>query len=483
MQKISTKKNILYQIIYQILTLILPLITSPYIARVIGAEGLGIYTYSFSVAFYFVLVSMLGLVNHGNRAIAQVRDNQEELNCTFSDLLTLHIVLSIVCLGVYLVYSASLGKDRIYAYIQLFYILSGLFDISWFYFGIEQFKLTVIRNTIIKIFNIICVFGFVKTSSDLWKYCLIMALGYFLSQLSLWFPLKRYVSFVRPSWERMRIHIKPLLILFIPAIAVSMYKYMDKIMIGVLSSKSELGFYENAEKIVNIPVTTIAAFGTVMLPKMSNLFVSADQSESNRFMSISIRYIMCLSFAFAFGLAGVATIFAPVFWGKDFAMSGYLIIGLSVTLPFIAFANIIRTQYLIPREKDKLYVVSVVCGAIINLLVNYLLIGTLGAIGAMVGTIIAEITVCVIQTVGVQKELRLSQYFKELCRYCLFGAVMYCLVFFVGTVMGKSIITLLVQIALGIISYMGLALIYLIRIEDEFAVQYFNKIIRILKLK
>ena len=152
-------------------------------------------------------------------------------------------------------------------------VLSGLFDISWFYFGIEHFKLTVLRSTVIKILNVICVFTLVRSKSDLWIYCLIMALGMLLSQLTLWVPLKKYVKFVKPSWSKMTIHIKPMLVLFVPTIAVSLYKYMDKIMIGSISSKTQLGFYENAEKVINIPTTVITSFGTVMLPKMSNTSV------------------------------------------------------------------------------------------------------------------------------------------------------------------------------------------------------------------
>lgn len=472
----SIKKNFMYQMIYQILIIILPFITSPYIARTIGAAGLGTYSYSYSIAYYFVLFSMLGLVNYGNRAIAQCRDTQDRLNETFSNIVTLHIAFSCICCIVYILYAVFLAEEKLYAGIQFAYVLSGLFDISWFYFGIEKFKLTVTRNVIIKILNVVSVFIFVKNADDLWKYCVIMAFGMLLSQISLWFPLKKFVAFQKPTWEKMKQHIKPLLILFIPAIAVSLYKYMDKIMIGIMSNKTQLGFYENAEKVINIPLTIITSFGTVMLPKMSNLVASNKKEKTNQYIKLSMKYVMCLSFALAFGLAGIGTVFAPVFWGQEFELSGVLIMGLSITIPFMSFANVIRTQYLIPSGKDKEYLSSVIGGAVVNLIVNTLLISRMGAIGATIGTILAEIFVCAIQTLSVRKELPILQYIKEIWIFVVFGAVMFLGVFGIGSVMENKVFTLLPQIICGMVIYGGICVIYFISTKDAMFLKMLDNI-------
>ncbi len=476
MQKTSIKKNFMYQMIYQILIIILPFITSPYIARVIGAEGLGTYSYSYSVAYYFVLFSMLGLSNHGNRVIAQNRENQEKLNEVFSNVLAIHVLFSLLCTVVYCIYAFFFAGDRIYAIIQTTYVLSGLFDISWFYFGIEKFKLTVTRNTIIKILNVVCVFVFVKQPSDLWKYCLIMALGMLISQISLWIPLKKYVKIIKPQLSKMIIHIKPLLILFIPAIAVSLYKYMDKIMIGSLSNKSQLGYYENAEKMINIPLAVIMSFGTVMLPKMSNLVSSKNRAEANRYITLSMKYVMCLAFALAFGLAGIGEVFAPVFWGENFYLSGLLIIGLSITIPFMSFANVIRTQYLIPMEKDKEYLSSVIGGAIVNLIINGCLIPQYGAIGATIGTIAAEGVVCIIQSWVVRKELPLKRYITNAIPFFVIGVIMFLAVYGCGILYPTKFSTLFIQIIVGIFLYGCLALVYFYITKDAIIFNTIKKI-------
>ncbi|PFN80597.1 flippase [Bacillus sp. AFS076308] len=467
MQQSSVKKSFFYQMIYQILVLILPFVTSPYIARVLGAEGVGVYSYTYSIAYYFVLFALLGIANYGNRTIAKCRDDQSKLNSTFSNLVYVHIIISLASFSVYCIYAFFISTDSVYAVIQGVYILSALFDISWFYFGIEQFKLTVTINIIIKIANVILVFMLVNNSTDLWKYFLIMSIGTLVSQLALWMPLKMYVGFTRPNIREMKSHVKPLIVLFIPAIAVSLYKYMDKIMIGFLSNKAQLGYFENAEKVINIPMSIIASFGTVMLPKMSNLATSDNKKAVERYMSLSMQFVMCLAFALTFGLAGVGTVFAPVFWGKEFELSGIIIMGLASTIPFVSFCNVIRTQYLIPNCKDREYLLSVLMGSIVNLVLNALLIRRLGAIGAMIGTIVAEVTVCFIQSFMVRKELPLLAYIKSFIFFAGTGALMFGIVYKVGSSLGIHITTLFVQILCGAAFYLLLAVVYFIFTKNE----------------
>ena len=477
--KTSIKKNFMYQMIYEVLVLILPFITSPYIARVIGAEGLGIYSYSNSVASYFVLFSMLGIKNYGNRAIAKSRDNESLLSETFSNILALHILISIIFCLVYVGYVMNtVDDDQVYACIQGLYVLSGLFDISWFYFGIEHFKLTVSRNILIKILNVTCVFVFVRSVDDLWVYCLIMALGQLISQLSMWIPLKKYVRFTRPNWSKMKPHIKPLFILFIPAVAISLYKYMDKIMVGAISTKAQLGCYENAEKVINIPMTIIASFGTVMMPKMSNLAAGQNKKEGQKYIIISMEFVMCLAFALAFGMAGVGTIFAPVFWGDKFELSGILIMGLAITIPFISFANVIRTQYLIPNALDKEYLASVVAGAIVNVIINALLIKEYGAMGAVIGTIAAEVVVCVWQCCVVRNQLPMEVLLKKSLPFLPTGVLMFTIVYAIGNLMGISIKTLFLQIFIGGVVYLVFCIFYFIKTQNDVVMKAISNCIR-----
>ena len=225
----SVKKNFIYNLSYQILIMILPLITTPYISRVIGAEGIGIQSYTYSIANYFVLFAMLGINNHGNRSIAMVKNNQEKLNKTFTSIYLIQAVMSIIMIVFYIIYIIFFVKSyKIIFVIQLSYIIGALFDINWFFFGMEQFKITVTRNTIIKLMSVMSIFIFVKSENDLYLYSLILALGTLISQLILWNFIGKYVKFTKVKFDDVKEHVIPMLVLFIPAISVSIYKIMDK---------------------------------------------------------------------------------------------------------------------------------------------------------------------------------------------------------------------------------------------------------------
>lgn len=457
---VSVKSNFMYQMLYQILLIILPFVTSPYIARVIGAAGLGDYSFSYSIAYYFLLFANLGIQNYGNRAIAQCKDDSFELSHTFSSLLAVHILFSLLSLALYFCYAIFLSSNKLLAFIQSFMVLGSLLDISWFYFGIEKFKLTSIRSMAIKVLTVIAVFIFVREPSDLWKYCAIMSLGMLLGNVFLWLPLYKFVQLSRPSLEEMRVHIKPLVILFIPSVAVSLYKYMDKIMVGYFSTNIQLGFYENAEKAVNIPTTIISSFGMVMLPRMSNLIANNEWKQIQNSIQKSMQFVMWMSIAFTFGMIGVAVDFASIFWGNDFMTSGYLMMGLAITIPFISFANVIRTQILIPSKRDKEYIISVFLGAGINLAINYFFIPLYGSYGAVLGTIVAEISVCVSQSVFVRKEIKIFSYLKECFVFTLIGILMLLVISFTRRILLVGLIDLFIVVIIAAFVYCMVSLCY-----------------------
>ena len=472
----SVKKNFIYNFCYQILIMILPLITTPYISRVIGPEGVGIQSYTYSIANYFVLFAMLGINNHGNRSIAMIRDDKEKLNRTFSSIYSMQFIMSTIMILLYSLYIMFIAKEnKIIFLIQAIYIISALLDINWFFFGIEQFKLTVIRNAIIKLFSVLSIFIFVKNSSDLYLYSLILSLGTLIGQFVLWKYLKRYISFVKVSKKEILKQVKPILTLFIPVIAISIYKIMDKIMLGSMNSMIQVGYYENSEKIINIPLGVITALGTVMLPKMSNLYATGNEEQGNKYIGLSLEFVMFISFGAMFGLIGVSPVFIPIFLGEKFIDCVNIVSIMAVTILFLAWANVIRTQYLIPKKKDKIYIVSTIIGAVVNLLINFLLIREYGAIGAGVGTIFAEASVCIYQSIMIKKELNISLYLRKVLLYIVPGAIMCIVIRILGNELGQSILTGIIQIVVGGTLYIVLSLIYMIIIKNEIAIKTIEK--------
>ncbi|HHY83209.1 MAG TPA: oligosaccharide flippase family protein [Clostridiales bacterium] len=460
----SVKKNFIYNSVYHILLIIFPLITAPYISRVLGASGIGAFSYTHSVANYFSLFAILGMKNYGNRCVAMSRDNRANLSRTFWSLYFMQVITAGLAVIVYLVYVLLFEqKYELIALLHTIFVLASLFDISWFFFGLEQFKLTVTRGLSIRVLSLILIFVFVKTPDDLGIYTTINVVSTLMTQLAVWPFLKRHVDYVRVTKAEIISHIKPNIILFIPVIAVSLYRVMDKIMLGsMVSDIAQVGFYENTEKIINIPMGLITALGTVMLPRMSNLVVKGDEKSSRMYIESSMLFVMFMGSALTFGIAGIAPVFAPFFFGEEFDICGELITYISPTILFLGWANVIRTQYLVPNKKDASFIISVSLGAVTNLVINILLIPKMGALGAIIGTIAAEFAVALSQTLMVYKYLDIMLYLKNGWFFILFGAIMFTVVRALAAVSSSDVIVLTVQISTGAFIYLALSGAYLI---------------------
>ena len=462
------KKNLGFQTIYQILTTIIPLITSPYISRCLGASNLGIYSYTHSIVNYFMLFAMLGFVNYGSRSIAMCKTKLEE-NKTFLEIYFLQLFFTLIMSILYFILIIFVKNNSIIFLLQSFYLLSCFLDVSWYFFGKEEFKTTVTRNIIIKIINVAAIFIFVKNSNDLWKYVIIMSFGTFLSQSILWGLLLKRLKFEIPKFKDVRKHLKAVLILFIPILAMSVYHIMDKTMLGLLSTYSQSGYYYNADKVINIPMGIITGLGVVMLPKMSSLKSKGEYEKSYKLLKLSISGIMCFSVAMAFGIAAISKEFVPIFFGKGFDECIVLIQILSLVILFKTISHILRTQYMIPEKKEKIFIFSVVVGSIINLIANYILIKVLnlGALGAVIGTLIAESTVCIIQVVLVNKNIKIISTILKTMIYILFGFIMFMCVRFVSLLHINLLIKVCLEIIVGGGIYLILCYLYLKLIKSE----------------
>lgn len=446
----NVRKNYIYNVIYQLLAVILPLITSPYISRILQAEGLGIYSYTFSIVQYFILFSMLGIKNYGVRSIARVKDDKEQLSKTFWEIYAIQLFLSITVIIAYAIYIGFISNEYFNINIlQFFIVLSALFDVSWFFFGIEKFKITVSRNIVIRIISVILIFLFIKDKTNLPLYTLIMSISTLINQILLWPFVRKEVKYRKVNLATVKKHIKPIIALFVPVIAVSFYIYMDKIMLGYLSTMEEVGLYYSAEKIVNIPFGFILAFGTVMLPRMSYLFEKKDTRRIKNNIEKSMEFNMFLSSAMTFGIAGVANVFAPWFFGKGFEAVSLLIIAIAPIIIIKSWANVIRNQYLIPKNMDTKFSLSVISGAITNVMLNLLLIPRYGALGAIIATVFAELIVCIIQTIFAYRDLEIYKYIINSLRYFFAGIVMYLSIFWIGNIISNPITVLIIQVSIG----------------------------------
>ena len=418
-------KNFLYNIIYQIFVFIIPIVTTPYVSRVLGADNVGVYSYTYSFVYYFMLLSMLGINNYGAREIAKCK-GQEEINKKFKSIYLLQILLNLICIILYLIFVIFIKYDKKnIMVIQSIFLVSVAFDVNWFFFGKEKFKITIKRNIVIKLISLIFIFLFVKNENDLWIYTLIMSGATLISQLYLWFFLKKEVKNVKIELKDVLANIKPCLILFIPVISYSIYRVLDKTMIGSISNTIELGNYESAEKIINIPISFITALGTVMLPHMSKKIL--DEIKETIYETFELTYFVITPMII--GLVVIANNFSNIFFGSGFEKTGNIIRILSITVLFSSTSNVIRNNFLIPLKKDNIYVYSTIFGAVINIICNTIFITMYGAYGACIGTILAEAVVMFYQIMKTRKEINYVRVIKIFTKYfiksCIVGMIIF----------------------------------------------------------
>ncbi len=450
----NLKKNIGLQMSYRILTIITPLITSPIISRALGAEKIGVYSATQAFANYFMLFAMLGVEYYGQRTIANCK-TREDRSVVFWEIYAVQFGASIISVAVYYLSAFFWSPARfMIMLIQGIWVVSCLFDINWLYFGVADFKLTVTRNFIVKIITVFCIILFIREPEDLTLYAGIMAGSTALSQVVLWCNIGRYISFERISLKQCKKHVWPIIRLFIPMIALCIYHFMDKTMLDLLSTESEVGYYYAADKIVYIPLGLITAIGTVMLPRVSSM-ISDSIKRTTVLLDKSTELSVCMSSAVGFGIAAISREFVPFFFGEGYEKCATLLV-LFVPVLFIkALSNIVDQQYLIPAKCDNQYTLAVTGGAVVNLICNWLLIPQLGSIGATLGTLMAELAVLVISVVFAKKDINFVKMFRKHTYYILFGLIMFFAVRLLDSRLqiGSVFVRLLIMIGTGGLVY------------------------------
>lgn len=471
----SIKKNLSYNLIYQVFILIVPLLTAPYISRVLGASGVGTYSYIASVSYYFFIAITLGLNNYGNRAIAKASVNKENLSKTFWSIYFMQLFLGVIAIIAYIVYIlAVVNRDnKIYYLLYSPYILSAVFDINWFFYGLTEFKFTTIRSTVVKLLSLVFVFSLVNNEEDLHIYLLILGLSTLLSNLLLWTKVPKFVNFYIPHISEITIHFLPNIILFIPILAISIYRVMDKIMISSLSGVVQNGYYENADKIITMTLTAFSAVATVMMPSISGLVAKGEEKRIRTITRDSMQISMFLGTGIMFGLLAIGDYSAVWYFGVDYYETGVLIRLLSFTVILSGWKAVLRSQYLIPFEKDRPYIISLIIGAAINVILNLVFIPKFQARGAVIGTIVAETTGFIIQTYVCRKGIDLKRLLLDSLPFIPSGIIMYVLLRFSG-IINSSIVRILLSVGIGGTVYLVASLTIMFFVQKD-RIHYWKK--------
>lgn len=387
-------KNFLYNTFYQILSLIIPLVTTPYISRIFGADGVGVYSYVNSAATVFSMIAALGVLSYGQRTIAQSRDNKEETSKLFWEISILCMLSTLACLVLWLVIAALESSFTPHFLVSSFIVLAVAFDITWFYAGLEEFRFIVLRNSAVKLFGVAILFLLVKQKDDLLLYMGLVAATGFLGNVTMWTYLPKFLVKVDVRSLHIFRHLKDTLVYFVPTIAATVYTYVDKVMLRFLTEgTTENGYYEQSTKIIRVAQVVLLSINTVTTSRMSYLFAQGKLDEMKVRMEQTLSFILLLAFPFSFGIIGISENFVPWFFGEGFEPVARLLRMHCLMLIIIGISNCLGTQYLTPSGQRGRSSIGIVLGACANVVLNYILIPKFGAVGAIVASIAAEFVI------------------------------------------------------------------------------------------
>ena len=467
MEQVSIKKNYIYNTLYEILAIISPLITAPYISRVFGSDGVGIYSYTNAVAVYFTMFAALGIKSYGQREIAQHRDNKEQCSKLFWELEVVCISSTIIALLGWSVLVILSEKYSIYYFVLTMTVFATVFDISWFWNGQEQFKFIVIRNSVVKILGIVLLFTLVHEKSDLVLYMAIISGMNLLGNISMWSYLKKYIVKIDIKSLSVKKHYKQTIIYFVPTVATSIYTVLDKVMIGwITKDDSQNGYYEQATNIINMCKTIAFSIITVVSSRLSFLFTKEDHAEIKRKITQTLSFVTLVSIPISFGICAIASRFVPLFFGKGYDETVFMIYLLAPLTVIVGLSNCFGSLYFTPSGQRSRSNKAIVTGAIINLFFNLLFINIWNARGAAIASLVAESSITVMYLFMARKYYDLLLIPKIIWKRLLASSVMFIMIICFSYLLKdfSDIIVLSVQIVFGMIIY-GIALLLL---KDKF---------------
>ncbi|CAK1242423.1 PST family polysaccharide transporter [Fructobacillus fructosus] len=455
-------KNYLYNAAYQLLNIIVPIITLPYLARVLGKDGVGIASWTNSLVTYFLLIASLGIVTYGSREIAYVHEDEALRQKKFWEIQTIHFLAGGLAIILYIafIYAGGAMNSRIehyqlFLWYQIWVIFSGIFDISWYFMGLEDFKKTVLRNMLIKLLMTALIFIMVKTPNDVGAYILLLAISQVVGNLSMWFYLIGKFKLPKLSSLDLNIHWKPVFLMFLPTIATQIYLQLNKTMLPFITgSTASSGIYDNADKIIKVCLALVTSVGMVMLPRMSAHFAAGEHDQMKKAIHSSMDFVSAIAIPLAAGIAAVGPTAMLWFLGKSWGEVGTALVLLTPIIVFIGWSNVIGNQFLIPTKRLNDYTWSVTFGALLNILLNFFFIYLWGVAGAAIATALSELAVIGYQLVVTRHDMTVWAHFTGIWRYLLASAIMYGVVTAFVSTHGIGIVSTAVESLIGISVYL-----------------------------
>lgn len=479
----SISKNYIYNTILKVLNIVFPMITFPYIARVLTASGVGKINFSLSIISYFILLSRIGIPMYGIRECAKYRDNKKKLTKTVQEILTINLaslLISIIIFYLILFNSDTLINYKDILLILSINIISTSLGMEWFYQAIEEYKYITLRNIFVKIISLILIFTLIRDKGDYNLYAFILVISVSLSYLYNFFYSRTYVNiFKKYSNYNFKRHLKPIFLLFAMSISVSIYTNLDKVMLGIFTNDESVGYYTSANKMIKVVVSLVTSLGTVLLPRMSYYIENDLTEEINNLIDKSLNFILLLAIPASVGIFVLAKPIILIFTGSGYIEAITTIKILSPVILILALSNLIGVQILLSHGKEKFTLISTSIGAITNFLLNLLLIPYFKHNGAAIATIVAEISVTITQIYFAYSYLKGNISIKNITQYFIGAVLIIITCLTVNYYFDNIILLTILSILLSSLIYFS----YLFMIKNQFVFEIKERILLKLKKK
>lgn len=418
----SIFKNQFFNMAMQVLNLLFPILAIPYTTRLFGPEILGEVNFANSVVQYFILIASAGIPIYATREIAKARDDSSLLRKKFKELAILQIIFTVFSLLIYAIVIISIERFRNYMYVYIFLglqVLSYAFNFVWFLQGIEKYRYAAISTFISKLINVILIFTLLKTREDFYIYAFIvgitLVINAAINMLCSINLLKHFKSEEKMNinYNSVKSHVYSIMVFFLSNVAIKVYTAMDQTMLGVLDSSESVAYYSMSIRLEKVVVTLITSMAVVMIPRISNSIKNNKLEDVKKYVSMSINIVYLIAIPAIFGVLAIGEEIIPIFLGEEFLQSIGVFKLVSSLFIIIGLSNVFGMQIMIPYGKEKKFTMILSVAAVLNFIVNLILIPKLSYYGATFATIFAELVVTVWMYFEVKKILgSLPEVFK-----------------------------------------------------------------------
>ncbi len=458
----------------KIILMLAPLITTPYLARILGAEGIGIYSYTHAIAECFILFGLLGIETYGNREVAYARDNKYQRSKIFVEIMILKCITLGIAILIYAIFFSTDAEYGIYYRILIVEMVANLIDISWYLHGLEKVKVVALKGILVKLTGIICVFLFVKEENHLARYIIIYAVTTIIGNFALWIYMIKNNQLIKFKDIEIKKHLKPSFQFFIPQIAIEIYSVIDKTMLGTLIiSKAEVGYYEQAQKIINLLVQLSTSLEIVIVPRIAYTFAHGSKEELRDYIYKSFNFVILLACPIMFGVASISKQIVNVFLGEEFYETTLIVNMMMPLVLIIGLSNVIGYQYLTTTKQQNKFSIIVISSIIINVILNLILIPIFEALGVAISSVFAELFMLGFGIYYVKKEIHFLEVIKMFKNYLITSVIIFIINRIIVYFIPNEIIVIPTCIIVSILVYSGL-LIFLFK--DKYLMEKINMV-------